>query len=98
VTDELNSVRRGRGLKEISMQEVLGSNAKMMIANTVPGLEFPRSFHPRAQFVGSLVDAAEPLDCGTKKIAFQLIIKVLIGSAQVRDRRLSRDFRNYVVG
>eukprot|EP01122_Echinamoeba_exundans_P011771 TRINITY_DN4799_c0_g1_i2.p1 TRINITY_DN4799_c0_g1~~TRINITY_DN4799_c0_g1_i2.p1 ORF type:complete len:343 (+),score=32.20 TRINITY_DN4799_c0_g1_i2:641-1669(+) len=63
VTAELNSVRRERGLKELSMPEVLGSNAKMMIADTVPGLEFPRSFHPRAQFVGSLLNAAEPLDC-----------------------------------
>lgn len=34
-----------------------------MIANTVPGLEFSRSFHPRAQFVGSLENAASPLDC-----------------------------------
>lgn len=44
----------------------MGKKAKTVLANIVPGLEYPRPFNPKYQFIGSLINGIKPLDCSSK--------------------------------
>jgi hypothetical protein len=61
----LNLVRKSRGLPPMSLDDMLGRFAHMVLANTAFGLEYPRPFNARVQFVGSLAESSNPFDCCT---------------------------------